>query len=215
MRILARWWNSAFLRKTLLGGVAAGTILASAIAFAPVAPAYAQGPGGTPTPAPNVDHAQQYQRLKALFEKEKDLASRLQARLEKGQDVVAKIQKLIDWARQHGIDVSKLQAALDRFKAALLRAQADLDDAKAVLTLHRGFDNSGNVTDPAQARDTVKKAGEDLKDAVQALRGAAGDVKAAVDVIRSQAQGLKGKGSSGAGGSSSSTPSAGTQGTGA
>ena len=214
MRTLARLWNSTFLRKSLLGGVAAGTILASAIAFVPVAPVYAQGPGGTATPAPSPDHTQQYERLKALFEKEKDLASKLQDRIEKGRDVVTKIQKLIDWARQHGLDVSGMQAALDRFKAALSRAQADLDDAKAVLTAHAGFDDSGNVTNPAEARNTVRKAGEDLKDASQALRGAAHDLKTAVDAVRSQAQGLRGQGK-GAGGSGSATPSTATQGAGA
>ena len=212
------WRNSAIMRKTLLGSIAAGTILASVIALAPVT-VYAQGAGPTVTPGPHPNQAQLYQRLKNLFEKEKDIASTLESRLEKAQDLVAKIEQLIDWAQQHGIDVSGLRAALDRFKAALDRARADLNDAKAVLTTHAGFDDSGNVTNPAEARNTVLKAGEDLRDAVQALRGSAQDLRSAFEGLRTQLQSMRGQGNGGQGGSGAdgnsgtTAPSSGSQGT--
>jgi hypothetical protein len=76
-------------------------------------------------------------------------------RFGRSDELVAKAQKLIDRAKANGKDVSSLQTALDAFAAALKKAQPIYESTKGIVNSHQGFDNTGKVTDPVKAQETV------------------------------------------------------------
>jgi hypothetical protein len=107
-------------------------------------------------------------------------------RMGKAEEFAAKVQQLIDRASAKGKDVSAVQAALNAFTAAMKDAKPIYESAKGIINSHQGFDSNGKVTDPAQAKETVKAmhaklqeirtamngTGKALHDAIQAFRAA-------------------------------------------
>ncbi|MCF6278620.1 MAG: hypothetical protein L3J16_07730 [Anaerolineales bacterium] len=81
-------------------------------------------------------------------------------RADKGSE---KIQRLIDKANQKGLDTAAVQAALDAFAQAIADARVIYDNAQTIIDAHAGFDADGKVSDAAEAAETLKSVGEQLK----------------------------------------------------
>jgi hypothetical protein len=164
-------------RRTLLAIAAGITFLAFLIGSA--APVYAQTDPGTsptaPTAAPN-----KTERLQNAYKREQTALTTQQGNLDKSRKAVTKAQSLIDKAKSNGKDVTALQTALNTFNSQIASAQILHDTAAATLGKHDGFDASGNVTDPALAKNTVLTAHDSLQDARLTMRQAVLDLQKAV-----------------------------------
>lgn len=88
---------------------------------------------------------------------------------------VAKIQDRINKIAESGKDVTALQAALDAFEAAALKAKPTYESIKGIVNSHQGFDANGKVTDAEKAKSTLRELGEKLKE-LKTLMGGTGKV---------------------------------------
>lgn len=159
-QLLARVRNSKWVRHTVLAGIAVPVVLASAIAVFPAAPANADpnSPGTEAAPK------SQGQRLERLFKFELNQLGNAQHRLDQAARLVTKVQDRIDSLKSQGKDASKLEKALASLKASIATAQGYYESARSILDTHAGFDANGQVTDPAQARETVTAAAKAERD---------------------------------------------------
>ncbi len=158
--------------------VGLAAVLIGSILFVGVAPSLAAGDGSVPKPsaaseriAPRLEFA--YLRLL--------LAADTHAlHLEYGADMVERVQEWIYTFAEEGEDVSELQSALDGFEAALAESQDYHQAAQAILDAHAGFDEDGRVTDREQAQETIREAGQLLRDARRALKDGAANLRRAL-----------------------------------
>src|SRR5271157_5390016 len=175
MSVIAIW-----LRKSLI--VAA--IAAMGLSALPFVNAYAQSttPPVTPTPSqPSSD------KLQKAWAKEQTVYARIGKILDSANTMISKIQTRLDDAKAKGKDVSAVQTALDAFSAAVNNVQPIYADLQTIIQSHSGFDDSGKVTDPTQALQTVQgfksnaeqirqagvsEAGKVLREAIKAFRQA-------------------------------------------
>jgi hypothetical protein len=150
-----------------LGSLALAALVVGGMVFAGAAPALAAGDGAPPLqereeerPSPRLELL--YQRL--------TLAADVQAvPLDHADDLAELAGRWIDYLAGQGEDVSELQVALDVFEAAAEEARGHHAEAVAILDEHAGFDDQGQVTDREQAIDTLREAGQSLRDARRAL----------------------------------------------
>jgi ABC-type transporter Mla subunit MlaD len=77
-----------------------------------------------------------------------------------------------------------VQTALDAFQAAVQDARPIINSANGIVTSHKGFDDSGKVTDRTQAIETVKELGQHLKDARAAMNGTGQTLRQAIKAFR-------------------------------
>jgi len=98
-------------------------------------------------------------------------------RLDHQQDEIKDTQAAADLAEEFiadeqaaGLDTSALEAALSGTRVKLDEAQAYHDAAALVLEGGAGFDADGYVTDPEQARQTMREGREAMRDAGRAIR---------------------------------------------
>jgi hypothetical protein len=94
------------------------------------------------------------------------------------------VEEFIADEQAAGEDTSALETALADARAKLGEAQAFHDTAAQILEEKAGYDGDGNVTDPQQARDTLKNAGRAMRDAAQILRDARRDFRQAFQEYR-------------------------------
>jgi hypothetical protein len=118
-----------------------------------------------------------------LATEQKGLAQQ-QTTLDNANGIVAKVQTYIANQKAKGQDTSALEAALATFQQQLSTAQASHTSAANLLTTHAGFDNSGNVTDPTQAHQTLMDAHQALTDAHNVLKQAGQDLRKALQDYR-------------------------------
>jgi hypothetical protein len=93
-------------------------------------------------------------------------------RFPKLEERTGKIRARIDELKGRGKDTSALEAALASYEGKVGEAQVLHDEAVATLSTHTGFDADGKVTDAAAARETLKSAGEKMREAHRLLRPA-------------------------------------------
>jgi hypothetical protein len=158
------------LSMSLLAALIVGLI---ALAF-PLNSVAAQAP--TPQPKDPAAKAEKtfYPQMEKLFKAEvKQLKEQAQNFKQAGV-FTAKIEKFVAKAKENGKDTAALEAALAQFKTKAAEAKKFHDAAAAILKTHAGFDDKGKVTDPALAKDTLKEAGDALRDgrkvAVEAMK---------------------------------------------
>ena len=149
-------------RKTILFALVA----ALGLAAMPFISASAAGEHD-PTPPPAERGQIGSERLERVWARQ----LRIYERMGRTDELVERAQKLIDRAKANGKDVSAVQAALDAFKAAAKDAQPIYESVKGIITSHQGFDNNGKVTDPEQAKETVKAMHEKFKEIRDAMNG--------------------------------------------
>ncbi len=94
--------------------------------------------------------------------------------------ITTDVQGWIDNLKAQGKDTSSLETALASFQSQIADAQTAHDQAASIMATHAGFDDQGNVTDRAQARDTLHQAATSLRSAHFSLAGASLDLRQAV-----------------------------------
>jgi hypothetical protein len=122
--------------------------------------------------------------LEAQLTREQKALAQQQTTLGNTSKIVTQVQTIIANQKAKGQDTSALEAALAAFQQQVSTAQASNTTAGTLLSAHLGFDAGGKVTDPTQAhqtlvdgqhalqsaRDTLKQAGQDLRNALQDYR---------------------------------------------
>jgi len=116
---------------------------------------------------PQVDPA----RLEASYDKLVDWYNKQSEWMGKADTTVAKTQSMIDKATARGLDASAVQSALNTFAALYPDARVYNQQAGAILSTHAGFDDSGNVTDPAAAIETLRSLQAALKAGYDTMGG--------------------------------------------
>jgi hypothetical protein len=105
-------------------------------------------------------------------------------RMGKIDEFVAKVQQLLDRAIANGKDVSAIQSALDAFVDATKDAKPVYESANGIINSHQGFDANGKVTDPAEAKETVRAMAEKLKEIRAAMAGTGQALREAIKAFR-------------------------------
>ncbi len=95
-----------------------------------------------------------------------------------------RVQRLIDRAKAAGKDISYLQAALDAYKAAAKEAHPIYESMKSIVTPHQGFDESGMVTDPVKAQETVQAMREKFQEIKTVMNGTGKALHEAIKTYR-------------------------------
>jgi hypothetical protein len=145
-----------------------GTLVATAMVgvFAPlgVQVAYA-APAVEEAPPPGEQAGLRAGALKLAYQRLQGVEARMQGAINRARTGADRLENLIDQARNHGRDVSALEAALASFRASMNSAQAKHDQGEAILDTHAGFDDDGEVIEIKAAWETVKGAGKEFRDA--------------------------------------------------
>lgn len=152
-------------KMLVLGVVAIALALFASVLFTPAGIASAD-PG---TPVPPKAGAKANEALEKFYQREVKMLAEQEKQLGKANDLATKAQDYIDEQKAKGKDVTKLEAALAKIKAQVAKAKSAHDQAASILNAHAGFDTNGQVTDPAQARQTVTKAQKSLNEAHKIL----------------------------------------------
>lgn len=153
------------IRKFFTTAVLA-VLLVGLLAFAfPNGSAAAQ----TPTPQPKRAPQEQTQRINGRLEKAfaglQKLVEKQSQNLQRADKFIAKVEDLIGKAKANGQDTSALEAAVAAFKTQRGEA-AKLNSAVAdIIKAHAGFDASGKVINPEQAKNTLETGHDSLKEA--------------------------------------------------
>ena len=90
------------------------------------------------------------------------------------------VEEYIQDEQTAGNETKEMEDALVDFRAKIVEAQANYDEAAQALDEKAGYDEDGQVTDPQQARETLETANRAFQDANQALRIGAQDLRQAV-----------------------------------
>jgi hypothetical protein len=159
-----------FSRKGLL--IATGALVALASLFSLPTNVVFAAPA---TPA-------SYASLTKAYQDDRNWFKTQHVNIGRADEVVAQVKALIATAKSNGVSTSGLEAALDVFQAQLRTARASHALASAVLSAHRGFDGSGNVTNPVLAAQTVRDATQALSDAHRVLVQSSSDLLTALNL---------------------------------
>lgn len=171
------------IHKWLVGafsGLLVLALTAGAFVIIPAAPAYAE----TEDPPQAERSRDRGTLLEQAFEREKDWLDRQGNNLDRAAAAADRLGNLIEKVKAHGVDTGDLESALGAFERQLASAEAAHDQAAAILAAHAGFNGGGKVTDPEQARETVRRAGAALREAMEILQSASHDLRDAVEAWR-------------------------------
>jgi hypothetical protein len=163
-----------------------GTILSLGFFSFPILNTYAAGLNDTPTPPAPAQQA--FTRLQTAWSGVQKVYQAQGDLLTKAAGQISKVQALIDKANANGLDTSAVQAALTAFQSALKSAQSIHDGGASIISTHAGFDASGNVVDPTQAKTTVQSLHQVNQNTRSALNGTG---KALIDAIKAFRQAHK------------------------
>jgi len=153
MTRIARWLVPALAALVLLMGTFG------------VAAAEQRGPTEPPK-TPNYTELEQQYRLRMAQVRSLDELIRRAAH--RGEEIAAKITR----AKAEGKDTAALEQALTTYRTKLYAAHAYWQAAADALKTHAGFSAAGKVTNPDQARATLKTAGAALEQSYLTARSA-------------------------------------------
>jgi hypothetical protein len=142
----------------------------------PVSAVHAQDAGG-PSNAP-IQADKGYPFLEKAFQKIQAALGDLENAIQKAADGDEKVLGLINMGKTAGLDTSDLSSAQADYQASLANVQTMVDNAKTSMETHAGFDAQGRVTDPTDAKNT-------LREVVDAIKDARGELKNCVETLRS------------------------------
>jgi DNA-binding transcriptional MerR regulator len=143
--------------------VLVAVIAALGLAALPVTSAFALGAGDETKPPVDATQANDQQlenawaRLQRIYEREGNLMVR-------AEQFSSRIQNLIDRLNEKGFDTSGIQAALDAFEADLKDAHPTYEGAKGIINAHKGFDDTGRLTDRDLATETIQSLHDKMKE---------------------------------------------------
>jgi hypothetical protein len=152
------------LKKLILAGLA----LLLLVAVLPISSVFAAPLGDDPNPVKGKDA---YPRLEKAFQRVKDWYDKQGEFLARSGDYINKAETFIGKAEQKGLDTSSLRLLLENFANSIPVVQSAHERAGAIISAHKGFDDSGKVTDVQAASQTVKDAATALQDGRQAHLG--------------------------------------------
>ena len=136
------------------------------------------------TQPPAADSTPDSARLEKLYQREQRLLEGQANRLERANEIVGRAEERIAELKANGKDTTVLEEALATFEDQLVEAQTAHAAAAEILNTHAGFDAAGKVTDAATAKETVKEAGQSLRETTKILRSAIRDVLRAMREYR-------------------------------
>ncbi len=173
------------IRKGLTSGFLV-FLLVGLLAFAfPGGSALAQAPTPQPKKDPQVQGARMNVRLEKAFQALQKLVEKQSQNIRRADAFIGKVEGLIGKAKANGKDTRALEAAVTEFKSKRAEA-AQLNSAAAnILKTHAGFDANGKVTNPEQAKETLKNGREQVKDAREVFTGALKQLRDAFKTWRS------------------------------
>lgn len=164
-------------KMTVLKKIVLMTLIAAlGLAALPAIPAYAQGE----QPERQVSDerlAEMWARLTAAYERQGQL-------LQNADALISRVQSLIDRAAAKGYDTGEVQAALDAFEDTVRAAWPIHQSGNGIVNAHRGFDADGNVTDRAQAIESLRALGANLKEVRAAMGGTGQALREALRAFR-------------------------------
>jgi len=155
---------SAISRKGLLLAVGSLVVLASAFSI----------PTGAVFAASSVPVS--YANLTQSYHRDQNWLNVQQTNLDRANSLVTSVQSLISAAQAQGIGTTALSSELDLFQSQISTAGFSHATAAGILAAHNGFDDSGNVTRPVAAAQTVKDATQSLTVAHVLLAQASSDM---------------------------------------
>lgn len=167
-----------WVQKVVLGGFAAVAVWLMLL----------MGGGSGPTPAAYAaapvpqEKAKIY--LEFMLQRQLLMLTGQQQRLDLARQGITITQSFLDQLKNTGEDVSALQTALNTFSTQIAAAQAAHDTAKQILDAKAGFDANGKVTDPVQARETLKSVGQAMQEAHKIIQQAAQEFRQAMREFR-------------------------------
>jgi hypothetical protein len=165
--------------KTAVGILAFLVVLAGSLAM-PVATAQA---AEEPSP-PAQDGG--YPRLSLLLERVQLAYESQDYRIDLAHRSAGLAQEWIDLLKSEGHDTSSLESALAEFNRLVATAEDYHDEAGRILANPAGFDADGNVADHQQAVDTLRSAGQALRDAHRSLVDATITLRRAMQDFRQE-----------------------------
>jgi hypothetical protein len=169
---------SAIVVKILL----AGTILTLGLMSFPVLGARAAGlndptASSTATPAASTRLQAAWSRVQKVYQAEGEMLTRASSLVTKAQAWIAKVSA-------KGWDTSVVQAALTALQSALQTAQPIHDGGASIISAHAGFDASGTVVDPVQAKATILALRQVNQNTRTAMNGTGKALRAAIKALR-------------------------------
>jgi len=129
-------------------------------------------------PTPNDEY------IENLLLREKLALSNQQIRLELSHTVMETTQAYIDRQKSDGKDTTTLENALAAFNQAVLESEEYNATAANLLASPAGFDANGQVIDREMARQTIRAAGQSLRQAHLAITSGTLDLRLAVQTYR-------------------------------
>jgi hypothetical protein len=166
------------LMLILAGGITVLAMTGAAFVAGPALPAFADE--GTPTPQAAAGPKDRGAALERIYAREQEWLKKQAGVLSKVDQIAGKVQTMIDNLKSKGVDVTKLQAALNAFESQVAKAQGFHDQAAGILGAHAGFGPKGEVIDRALALQTVKDAGSALRQCHKTLFDAGKDLRAVI-----------------------------------
>lgn len=150
-----------------------------------------QPPDGVVSPTPAPDETQETDRLglrrqalERIFARQQDWLDRQSANLDRTGQVNERVEALIARIEEQGLDPVPIVQALQAFNSAAASARVDHLKAKAILTIHAGFNDRGQVINLREAAQTVRTAGSTLHSAARTLRSATRELAQAIRDFR-------------------------------
>ncbi len=164
-----------FIKKAMLVIM----ILGIGLAALPVVDVYAAG--SSEETDPPVSTKERTALLERIWARQLAAYERQGKIIDNADTLIDRVQNLIDKATEKSLDASAVQEALDAFEAAIQDARPIHQSANGIVTSHKGFDENGKVTDPEQAKETIKELSQHLRDFRATMDGTG---KALKDAIR-------------------------------
>lgn len=155
-------------------------VAALTVAAFPLNVAYAAGQFDPP--APPVNRVPSDNRLEGIWQRMNNGYEHLGKFFDKSDDLSGRAEKMIARLKEAGESTAQLEAALKAYEDAVQAAKPVYESCNGIVTSHKGFDASGNVTDAAQAIQTIGDLGSKLTQIRDALDG---KVKELVELMKS------------------------------
>jgi prefoldin subunit 5 len=165
------------MRKILgiTAGIAIGVMLMVGMGAVPATPAYAAAP---------TLQAEEGLRLEYILQRQQLWLTGQQNRLDQARQYVTITQPFLAELKAQGKDTSTLETALTNFSTQIQAAQVSHDAAKQILEAKAGFDANGQVTDPQQARETLRTARQSMMEAQLTMKQAVMDLRQIIREFR-------------------------------
>ncbi|HUH97936.1 MAG TPA: hypothetical protein VLZ89_11285 [Anaerolineales bacterium] len=128
----------------------------------------------------------QIEALQIAYADEQAWLGAQQHNLTKADTAVTNVQNLISVAQSNGLNPAGLSTALTLFQSQLAAAQTSDGAAANLLSVHAGFDNSGNVTSAPAALLTVNESRQSLLAAHNVLVQSSNNLMRALTLWRAQ-----------------------------